>query len=285
MSVIDRPWSRDNASSGNAGNAAPTTSGSSGKQYRMGRLFAGDGRTVILPADHGLMLGRVPGLEDPVELVRRFLPLACDGFLLGPGLIQRTAPWFAHRGAPARLLTLDTYWRGAETGVSVLTTSLARAASLGVDGVKLLMPWDVPPEERAARAALIGQVVTASEELGLPVMVEPICLESPRGKEAVAIEADGCRMAAELGADIIKVAYPGDAQTFGRWCAELGVPVVILGGPAGGSVDELCDTVAEAVAAGARGVTIGRKLWQRPTGEATDVLARLAAIVHAAPLA
>jgi fructose-bisphosphate aldolase, class I len=159
-------------------------------------------------------------------------------------------------------------------------TSLARAAVLGVEGVKVLMPWDVSPEERAARSALVGEVIVASEEFGLPVMVEPICLASPRPAEAIAIEADGCRMAAELGADIIKVMYPGDPDVLAAWCSELGVPVVILGGPAGGSVDDLCTMVKESIAAGARGITIGRRVWQRPIQEAADLLGQLAGIVH-----
>lgn len=277
MTSIERPWPTDKQA---MPGATSSTAAASGKQYRMGRIFAADGRTLVLPADHGTMLGRLAGLEDPIELVRRFLPLACDGFLLGPGVLQRTAPWFAHRGAPARLLTLDSYWRGATTGVSVMTTTLERAARLGVDGVKILMPWDVSPEERAARSAFVGEVISRAEEHGIPVMVEPICLGAPRGHDAAGIEGDGCRIAAELGADIIKVAYPGDAALFEQWCVELGVPVVILGGPAGGSSDELCAVVAEAVEAGAAGITIGRKLWQRPIDEAAALLERLAAIVH-----
>jgi class I fructose-bisphosphate aldolase len=253
---------------------------SAGKQYRLGRLFADDGRTVILPVDHGTMLGRVTGLEDPVALMEKFLPMACDGFLLGPGVAERTSGMFARRAAPARLLTIDTYWRGASAAQHVLLTSLARAAALGVDGVKVLMPWDVPPEERAARSELIAGVISAAEPFGLPVMVEPICLAAPRPADAVAIEADGCRMAAELGADIIKVMYPGDPDVLSAWCAELGLPVVILGGPAGGGVDELCALVEESVAAGARGITNGRRVWQRPIDEATEVLDRLAKIVH-----
>jgi fructose-bisphosphate aldolase, class I len=251
-----------------------------GKRYRMGRIFAGDGRTVILPVDHGSMLGRVSGLEDPVDLMTRFIGLGCDGFLLGPGVATRTAPLFASRSAPARLLTIDTYWRGESAGAHVLMTSLQRAATLGADGVKVLMPWDVPPEERAARSALIGEVISEAEQFGLPVMVEPICLSAPRPADAVAIEGDGCRMAAELGADIIKVMAPADPETLSAMCSELGVPVVILGGPAHGTVDELCEMVREATAAGARGITIGRRVWQRPTDEAAAVLERLAAIVH-----
>ena len=37
-----------------------------GKTYRMGRIFGASGRTLVLPADHGLTLGRVEGLGEPV---------------------------------------------------------------------------------------------------------------------------------------------------------------------------------------------------------------------------
>ena len=251
-----------------------------GKRYRLGRVFAADGRSVVLPVDHGSMLGRVAGLEDPVALVERFMDLDLDGFLLGPGVVARTADLFADRGAPARLLTIDTYWRDGGHGEHVLMTTLERAVALGVDAVKILMPWDVAPAERAARSALVGEVIAAADPLGMPVMVEPICLAAPRPAEAVAIEGDGCRMAAELGADIIKVMYPGDPELLAAWCQELAVPVVILGGPAQGTTDELCEMVGAAVAAGARGITIGRRVWQRPVEEAAEVLTRLSSIVH-----
>jgi class I fructose-bisphosphate aldolase len=257
-----------------------TSAPAAGKAYRMGRIFAADGRTVILPVDHGTMLGRVEGLEDPVRMIETFLPLHCDGFLIGPGVVERTALLFASRTAPARVLTIDTYWRGRDQGAHVLMTSLERGAALGVDAVKLLMPWDVPPEERAERSELIGHVITEAEPLGLPVMVEPICLASPRPAEATRIEADGCRMAAELGADIIKVMAPEDPEVLSDWCAELGVPLVILGGPAAGTPEDLCAMVERSVAAGARGIVIGRRVWQRPIEQATELLSRLAGIVH-----
>lgn len=272
-----------NAISPANGPAAIFTAASAGKEFRLGRLFAADGRSVILPVDHGTMLGRVAGLADPVAMVARFLPLACDGFLLGPRVAERTTALFAHRAAPARLLTIDSYWRGTPATRHVLITSVARAAALGVDGVKVLMPWDTPAEERGACAELVATVIREAEPFGLPVMVEPICLAAPRPPDAVTIEGDGARMAAELGADIIKLMYPDDPELLSAWCAELGVPLVILGGPAGGGTDELCAVVNDAIAAGARGITIGRRVWQRPVEEATEVLGRLAAIVHPAP--
>jgi class I fructose-bisphosphate aldolase len=114
-------------------------------------------------------------------------------------------------------------------------------------------------------------------------MVEPICLAAPRPAGAESVEADGCRMAAELGADIIKVMAPTRPEALSAMCSELGVPVVILGGPAQGTADELCEMVRQALAAGARGITIGRRVWQRPIDEARTVLERLAEIVHPSP--
>ncbi|HTW09580.1 MAG TPA: aldolase, partial [Acidimicrobiales bacterium] len=90
-----------------------------------------------------------------------------------------------------------------------------------------------------------------------------------------------CRVAMELGADILKVAYPGDPGTLEQWCAELRLPIVMLGGPRGGTTEELLSMVAEAVKAGASGIVIGRRVWQRPTDEAAAILEQLYAIVHA----
>ena len=85
-----------------------------GKAYRMGRIFGADGRSLVLPVDHGLTLGRVEGLEDPVALLAALRELPCDGFLMTPGVARHTVQQFAQRGAPARLLTLDTFFRTAD---------------------------------------------------------------------------------------------------------------------------------------------------------------------------
>ena len=246
----------------------------------MGRIFGPDKKTVVLPLDHGSMLGRVAGLEDPVATLARFAPLHCDGFLIGPGVAARSASLFSHRGAPARLLTLDSYWNAGPVGTSAMISSVSAAAALGVDAVKVLMPWNVPAPSRAPLVSMISSLVEAAAPLGMPVMAEPIAFEMQRGPEAVAIEADGCRVAMELGVDILKVAYPGDVGTLAAWCSELHVPLVMLGGPQGGSTEDLLGMVTDAIGAGASGIVIGRRVWQRPLDEAAGLLEKLYAIVH-----
>ena len=263
-------------------NQSPVSAAQAGKAYRMGRIFGQDGKTVVLPLDHGTMLGRVPGLEDPVGALETFLPLSCDGFLIGPGLTARSAPLFANRGAPARLLTIDSYWNAGEVGTTAMISDVSTAAALGADAVKVLMPWNIPAPNRAAVVSMLASVVEAAAPLGLPVMAEPIAFEMERGPQAVAIEADGCRVAMELGVDILKVAYPGDAGTLASWRSELHLPIVMLGGPKSGTTGDLLSMVGDAMQAGANGIVIGRRVWQRPLDEAASLLEKLYAIVHAA---
>ncbi len=145
-----------------------------GKATRLRRIFGDDGRCVVLPLDHGTILGRVPGLEDPMAVLERLLRTPCDGFLLGPGVLRRSAELFGLRSAPARIMTIDTYWRDENGSGHRLAASIETAAALGVDGVKMLMPWDVSSADRSSTAALVARVVEEADQFGLPVMVEPV---------------------------------------------------------------------------------------------------------------
>jgi fructose-bisphosphate aldolase, class I len=254
-----------------------------GKTYRLGRIFGTDGRTLILPVDHGLTLGRIEGLEDPVARVDGLLDLPCDGLLMAPGLARLTADRFARRDAPARLLTLDTFFRlpGEAAAGAGLAASVEQAARLGMDCVKLFMAWNVPSTERAATLSRIAEVVRRAEEHDIPVMLEPIVVGEQRTPEAIAVEGDGARAALEVGADIIKVAYPGP-ELMADWAAELRIPLVILGGPRTGEADAVLTLAEESVEHGARGIVIGRNVWQRPPDVTRRLMERLHEIVHGA---
>jgi class I fructose-bisphosphate aldolase len=251
-----------------------------GKRYRMGRIFGENGRTLVLPVDHGLTLGRIQGLEDPVGVLEGLLDLPCDGLLMAPGLTRHTAGRFARRGTPARILTLDSHFRvGDEPPGADLVASVEQAAALGVDAVKLYMAWNVPARDKSDTLARIAGVIERAERLALPVMVEPIAVGEPRSPETIALEGDAARSAMEVGADIIKVAYPG-AELMEAWASELQVPLVILGGPRSGDPEGVLTMAEEAVGSGARGIVIGRNVWQRPPDVTRRLMARLHDIVH-----
>ncbi len=255
-----------------------------GTRYRLGRIFGQDGHTLVLPVDHGLTLGRVEGLEDPVARVDGLLDLPCDGLLMTPGLVRATVDRFAHRGAPARLLTLDTFFRApseAAAGAG-LAGSVEQAARLGVDCVKLFMAWNVSSAERSTTLTRIADVIRRAEDFDLPVMVEPVVVGEPRTAQTIEVEGDAARAAMEVGADIIKVAYPGP-ELMAAWSAELRVPLVILGGPRSGTAEGVLTLTQEAIQHGARGIVIGRNVWQRPPDVTRELMRQLYAVVHAKP--
>ena len=69
------------------------------------------------------------------------------------------------------------------------------------------------------------------------------------------------RCGIELGADVIKVPYTGDVQSFRAIVATSPVPVVAAGGPKTNTLLESLQFMHGAIEAGAHGATIGRNIW------------------------
>ena len=128
---------------------------------------------------------------------------------------------------------------------------------------------------------MISSVVEAAAPLGIPVMAEPIAFEMERGPKPCQIEADGCRVAMELGVDILKVAYPGRRGYVGVVARGAAPADRHARRPARRdhrrSVWRWWPTPCKA---GANGIVIGRRVWQRPIDEAAALLEKLYAIVH-----
>jgi class I fructose-bisphosphate aldolase len=138
----------------------------------------------------------------------------------------------------------------------------------------------VPAADRTATANRIAAVVAEADRWGMPVMAEPTALRMPRGDEAVQLELHAARIAMELGAHIIKIAYPGDPAVMKSLAAELGLPIVILGGPRVSTAADLVRMVGEAIGSGGSGIVIGRQVWQREPSERLAVMRALVEVVH-----
>jgi class I fructose-bisphosphate aldolase len=70
------------------------------------------------------------------------------------------------------------------------------------------------------------------------------------------------RVGAELGADIVKVPYTGDPETFADVVEDCGVPVLIAGGPKLDSTRKLLEMVYGSLQAGGAGLSVGRNVFE-----------------------
>jgi fructose-bisphosphate aldolase/2-amino-3,7-dideoxy-D-threo-hept-6-ulosonate synthase len=84
------------------------------------------------------------------------------------------------------------------------------------------------------------------------------------------------RLCAELGADIVKTNWPGDAASFAKLVeATSGIPVVLAGGSRLED-HELLLRMEQAVEAGAIGCSVGRNIFMHRSPESiTRALARV----------
>lgn len=238
--------------------------------------FFRDGKTVILPIDHGVAIP-VPGLEDPVGLIERVNPYV-DGYVLNFGLALRTDDILTGKGLCLRTDVYNVRTTGLGAG-SINVYGIEEAEMVGATAVmNMLFPF---AENEATLIQNCADLISDSLEVDIPVILEalPYGLGQP---DKYTVENIGftVRLAAELGADVIKTAYPvnGTVEHFRRIIETSYVPVIVLGGaPMSNELDLLC-LAYNSMQAGAAGIAIGRNVWQYQN---PALMARsLAAIVH-----
>ncbi len=241
------------------------------------KTFFPDGRSVILPIDHGTAIP-VPGLEDPGAVIEALNPLV-DGYVVNAGVARTFVGTMEGKGVCLRTDVYKPTAQGQPELGSVPVFTVDDALEFGADAVMSMLYVDHPNEAGMVRE--VGELVGQGIQLEIPLILEALPLGIGR-PEAYTPEAIGftVRMAAELGADVVKTAFPtgGTVDAFRAIVESCFVPVVVLGGAAMGDDAALLGMVEKAMAAGASGVAIGRNVWQH--GNPAGIARALQAVVH-----
>jgi class I fructose-bisphosphate aldolase len=86
------------------------------------------------------------------------------------------------------------------------------------------------------------------------------------------------RCAVEVGVDVVKTPYCGDIEAHRQIAADCPVPLVAAGGPKTATFRAALQVLADAVACGVRGGTIGRNIWG--STDITGAVLAYKAIIH-----
>ncbi|WP_333816525.1 class I fructose-bisphosphate aldolase [Tabrizicola sp.] len=256
-----------------------------GKARRMARLFRkSSGRMLCLPMDHGMMIGPAHGIADPGPVLDAMDSAGVEAVIVGPGLLARHHKRF--EGGPAIILRLDqtTMWRtGTPTGYADVQTrqvvSVEEAVQMGAEAViTYLFTCNNDPVQETACFTICADVARDCRRFGLVHVIEAM---AAKGGFAAADDPEivslNCRMAGELGADILKTDWCGPAG-FAKVAAQSLAPVAVAGGASGSDDAALAAFAHQAIASGASGLMFGRNVFQRD--DMAGTLRTLSSIVH-----
>lgn len=248
-----------------------------GVYRRLGRLFhPGSGRTVIMPLDHGVGEGMLPGLEG----VGRLLELSFERDI--QGVVLNKGPARAYGAAVPLGASLVVQLSGGTKHAippygRTLVCSVGEALRLGADAVSVQINIGNDQEERML--ADFGQAAEEARLAGLPMLA----VIAPRGGQIVneldpSLISHCIRLGSELGADLTGVPYSGDPASFAEAVEASDSPVLVTGGPGRADQARFLQAMDEALRCGAAGMCVGRSIFQSPDPGA--LLDQLLDLVH-----
>lgn len=241
-----------------------------GMQNRLAQLIQSDGHCFFLPIDHGYFQGPTRRLEKPGETVKPLLPYA-DALFVTRGVLRacidpvNAKPIILRVSGGTSMVGKDLAHEGVTTSVEDIIRLNAAAV-----GVSIFVGSDYEHETLMNLANLVN----ACENYGIPVMAVTAVGRELEKRDARYL-ALACRIAAELGARVVKTYWCEDFERVVEGCP---VPVVMAGGPRCDTEREVFDFVYDGMQRGAIGINLGRNVWQNDHPVA---MARaLRAIVH-----
>jgi putative autoinducer-2 (AI-2) aldolase len=241
-----------------------------GMANRLAQLIQKDGRALFLPIDHGYFQGPTHNLEKPGQTIAPLLPYT-DALFVTRGVLrscvdpESTSPIILRVSGGTSVVGKDLCNEG-------LTTSMEEAIRLNVMAVGLSVFVGTDGERESLLN--LSKLVSEGERYGIPVMAVT-AVGRELGKRDARYLALACRVAAELGARVVKTYWCEEFEKVTGGCP---VPVVMAGGPQVDTELEVFQFVADGMARGAIGVNLGRNIWQNEHPVA--MIKAIRAIVH-----
>lgn len=153
------------------------------------------------------------------------------------------------------------------------------AVAMGADAVSIHITLGHAHEREML--ADFGRISTQCDRFGMPLLAMVYLDRSVAVTDkGVAAELHGVRVAQELGADVIKLADPGDDALLAEIVTSLQVPVVVGGGARQDSAAFL-QRINAMMASRISGIAVGRNIFQGADIESD--FPRLYAAVHNVP--
>jgi fructose-bisphosphate aldolase/2-amino-3,7-dideoxy-D-threo-hept-6-ulosonate synthase len=245
---------------------------SAGTQARLERIGTG-GKYVIVPMDHGITMGAVKGLKDIESTIDAVTRGGADAVLTQKGIAPRVHPNRNGAGYIVHVNASTTI--GPDENDKRVTCTVEEAVRAGADAVSFHI--NVGSNYEPGQIEALASLTDDASRLGIPVLA--MAYARGPGVDGSDPEALGhaVRLAEELGADLVKTGYSGDADSFEHVVESTRLPVVIAGGSKG-TDRETVEAVRGVMDAGGAGVSMGRSIFQHDDPE--TIARAVSGVIH-----
>ena len=236
-----------------------------GKQIRLNRIFSHpSGRILAVAVDHMInyAIGMPEGLRQIEDTVRKVIEARPSSITLNKGVAMRCIKDLAGR-VPLIIqqTAVSPNWPG-----QVSHAEVEEVVAMGADAIAVATFVKDPNEYDNLHH--LSATVRAAERFGLPVIPHIYPIVEKQGKRVVSDLAEdiayAARVGLEMGADVVKIPYTGDAASFRDIVSVMPIPVVTAGGPKCDTLEDAAAMMRDVVLSGAAGSTVGRNVWGFP---------------------
>lgn len=229
---------------------------------RLKRIFP-DGKSLVVALDHGMIDGPMLGIEHIGRTIDAVITGGADGIMCSFGTATRFADKLSRVGVVLRMDGAGTRI-GPKAGPGAQFYTVEDALRLGAEALGVTAFPGSPHEE--ATLETLARIIREGHRWGIPVMAEivPGGFDSPPEKRTLDAIKVSARVAAELGADWVKIPYVAGFEEVIETCF---VPVVVLGGKKKDDERATLSMLRASLDAGGKGGVIGRNIWQAPNAE------------------
>lgn len=244
-----------------------------GKKIRMGRIFNHkSNKTLIMAYSHGVLMGPLPGMKSLEEMKSVVAAVSeVDALMVTPGMLTLLEEAFIGKNKPALFLHWDyqSYIRKILPYPVGATTELGQvedALAAGADAImSYLFIGHEDPELEKMEIAKNVKLARACERLGIVFMVEVMNARvntHPEHNSDKGFYMLSCRIAAEIGADIVKCQPPQNLEIIKEIVESCPVPLVLAGGAKTEKPEMAYEIAKSTISAGAAGLVFGRNIFE-----------------------
>lgn len=276
-----------------------------GKRVRLHRLMyehgPGNGHMMFLPIDQGMEHGPVDFFPNPPSANPEFqFNLAKEvnfsGIALHLGLAEKYAMKYAGRVPIVLKINGKTRIPSDSHALSPMTASVEDAVRIGADAIGYTLYVGSPSQ--VADFTQFRKVKADADRYGMPVIMWAYprgeAIEKKGGRNSLYAVDYAARMAAELGADVVKLNVPNVdpkkksqqpppydkldlnyEDSVRKVVESAGKTLVLFSGGSKISDDDLISRAKTCIDVGANGLIFGRNLWQREWDDAVKISKRL----------